>query len=207
MKKSNNYSNQLFAVCSAILLMFCCGGCVKNTVSPSSPEEARLFEEPKRLIVDYSNMKEDDTVAWYWVKPGFQIGSYRSAKLYPLKNYTQFEHVGTEERIQGVLQEIFSQSKNVSQSGTDIGIIAAIVDMKHKRGLIERLNSSIDVNPFIEIEIIIIEESSQKVLFKLTHFKKAEDLKDALNGITNDLIKFFQNRIPYLKETQTSQKE
>ena len=195
MKKCNNFYNLIIALFSVFFLMSGCGRGLNSPESPSPGEEARLFEIPKRLISNYGNMKESETVSWYWIKPGFEIDSSRSVKLHPLKNFTSREHTESEESIQSVLKEIFRPNQKRSESGMDIGMMAAIVDLKLKKGLIERFTSSIERNPFIEIELIIIDENSQKPLLKLAHFKKAEELEQALHGLTNDLKEFFQTRI------------
>jgi len=119
----------------------------------------------------------------------------KTVKIYPLRNYGQTDYPWAEEKLETVLKEIFNPIEGNQQGKIDIGVMAAIVEMKPKLGIIKRFFPSIDAYPNIEIEIAIFEETSKTILFKLCHFKKAKDFEEALLGIIQDLEVFFSKKI------------
>lgn len=193
---------QSIPVCFAMFLIFCAHGCgtakrsdIKNDEQFEYNSEISIYELPKRLISDYSDMQEDDTVSWFWIKTGFGMNLCRTVKIYPMKNYSQTEYPWAEEKLETALKEIFNPIEGNQQGKIDIGVMAAIVEMKPKLGIIKRFFPSIDAYPNIEIEIAIFEETSKTILLKLCHFKKGKDFEEALHGIIQDLEVFFTKKI------------
>ena len=71
-------------------------------------DTAAIDEAPQLLIADYRDMKEDDTVSWVWVKPGFEIGLCRSFEIAPVINASPFAYPWAEEKIAQWLKKIFT---------------------------------------------------------------------------------------------------
>lgn len=197
MKKNTNYYKYILPV-GLIVLYLCACGCTKNIDAPkkfSPPLKPGTLDLPQRLISDYEGMQEDDTVAWVWLRKGFRMEKCKNIKIHPLKNFSLFDSPTAEAEVEKSLQEIFKASKSIENGDIDVGIMAAIVDMKPHKGFLERFSSSIDSTYFIEIEIVVVEEKSKTVLLKLCHFKKAEDFNFAIKGLIQDLKIFFAKKI------------
>jgi hypothetical protein len=194
MKKIIEFANYSLSV-FLIILLLCLNGCVKNiknkpaSEKPSTPD---MFEFPGRLISDYDGMKESDTVSWVWTKKGFTMQDCKSIKVYPLKNFSHSHSALAEKKLQNTFQEIFNPSSTTQKGNVEAGITVAIVEMKPEKGWFERFSSSIDSNPYIEIEIVMFDENSETVLLKICHSKKSDDFNDALQGIIKDLEFFFK---------------
>jgi hypothetical protein len=181
-----------------IIFFLCLNGCVKgikNKPVSEKPTTPDMFELPHRLISDYDGMKENDTVSWIWTKKGFTMQDCKSIKVYPLKNFSHSYSLLAEKKLEKTFQEIFTPSAINKKGNIAAGIATAIVEMKPEKGFFERFSSSIDSNPYIEIEIVMFDETSKTVLLKLCHSKKSDDFNEALQGIIKDFEKFFNKAL------------
>jgi len=183
----------LSSICIAAVLLFAqgCGKNIKTEEQSTSRSATDTNVLPGRLISDYKGMKENDTVSWYWLKTGFKIDHCRSVKMYPLRNYSLLDNPRAEGKLKEALKEIFNPAETSQNGSIDVGVMAAIVEMKVKPGLFKRFFRTIDDYPFIEVEVVIFEETTKTALFKLCHYKKSEDFDEALKGIIKDLKTFF----------------
>jgi hypothetical protein len=201
MKKTRHRCKQLLSICLIIIILFCIHGCgtskkppVKDADQFATRATAEKDKAPKRLITDYQDMQEHDRLSWYWVKTGFRMNLCQSVKMYPLKNYSQLDYPWAEAKLGKALKEILSPYKTSQAGGVDVGVMAAIVEMKAKPGLLKRFSPSIEDHPYVEVEVVIFEETSKTILFKLCHFKKGDDFKEVLQGLVNDLKAFFAEK-------------
>jgi hypothetical protein len=173
-------------------------GCSSNNVKTKQQiaehSENNILNLPERLIADYSAMKQNDTVSWIWTKPGFSMDNCRFVKTSPLKNFTGLSHAAAVAEISNVLTNIFSLQA-AEHGNINVGVEAAIVEMKFDRGFFERFSSLIDSYPFIVIELVIFEEKSKTVLFKLCHYTKGDAFVDVLQEMTDDLKTFFAKKL------------
>ena len=179
------------SIAAALLFGQGCGKKIKTEGKSTPRSTADTNVLPRRLISDYKGMKENDTVSWYWLKTGFKIDLFRSAKIHPLRNYSHLNNTRAEGKLKEALKGIFGTPETSQHGSTDVEVVAAIVEMKAKPGFFKSFFPTIDDYPFIEVEIVIFDETTKTALFKLCHYKKAEDFDEALNGIIKDLRTFF----------------
>jgi hypothetical protein len=194
---TNNRATKLLL----LLMLLSVWACLPFRSSPDNSEESSygefnkrsnssLIEKPKRLIDDYRGMQEHEKVYWQWMSPGVELRQCRTANISPLFNYSNFDYAWAEAEIERTIGKIFSELCDAGSS-LDIGVTAAIVDMKPKRGTFKRMFFLEEEYPFIEVEIVIVETATESVLAKICHASKGKSLKEAVDRMVNDLGGFF----------------
>jgi len=183
-----------------VLLIF--PGCmlIKKTIGAKEKKSFNKFtkqslvsvdEEPKQLITNFQDMKENELVSWVWVQPGFEVTRCQTIDIAPVKNYSTFTYPWAEERIASSLQKMFGSLKNNNAGSCAVEVRAAIVDMKPQKKIISRLLPFEEDYTYIEIQIVIVDKSSQELLCKLSHGRRSENFKDAVEGMMANVEKFF----------------
>ncbi len=194
------FKTKLCILCLTAVVLTTFTACRTTSKEPTKDQEqytnkkSSIQELPKRLISDYSDMQENEIVSWVWVKSGYTFDILRTAKVYPLENYCSVDYPWAEKKLEKALQDLFAPEETGRQEPAALGLKAAIVDMNVKPGIIKRFFPSIDDYPYVEIEIVMFEETSKKIVFTLCHFQKNEDFKNAVDGLINDLTIFFQEK-------------
>jgi hypothetical protein len=134
-------------------------------------------------------MKEDDTVSWVWVKPGFEIGLCRSFEIAPVVNASPFAYPWAEDKIAQWLKKIFVPAKG---PGTlDAEVKCAIIDMRPRKKIVSRLLPFEEDFVYIEMQLVILDKNSKEILCKLIHGKRTEDFKTAVEGMMKDVEQYF----------------
>jgi hypothetical protein len=64
----------------------------------------------------------------------------------------------------------------------DLEISAAIIDLIPKKKIFKS-----NIKPKIAVEIIIFDKSTKTVCCMISHYNKAEEFKDAFDGLISDL--------------------
>lgn len=189
----------------AALIVSCAGGCMFFR-QPKRQDAAKSFnqfkqqdrpstdEEPQLLIADYRDMKEDDTVSWVWVKPGFEIGLCRSFEIAPVINASAFAYPWAEEKITQWLKKIFAAAKG--QGTLDAEVTCAIIDMRPRKKIVSRLLPFEEDFIYIEMQLVIIDRNSKEILCKLVHGKRTEDFKTAVDDMMKDVGRYFEKAEP-----------
>jgi len=183
-----------------VLLIF--PGCmlIKKTIGAKEKKSFNKFtkqslvsvdEEPKQLITNFQDMKENELVSWVWVQPGFEVTRCQTIDIAPVKNYSTFTYPWAEERIASSLQKMFGSLKKNNAGSCAVEVRAAIVDMKPQKKIISRLLPFEEDYTYIEIQIVIVDKSSQELLCKLSHGRRSENFKDAVEGMMANVEKFF----------------
>jgi len=201
MRSHRYFSTRIFSffIVFVLLTALGCGAFRKNDKKDqpvvASRAQATSLDTPKRLINDYRGMQEDYTISWFWLKPGFDMSRCRSVSVHPLKNFSSFEVQDAETLIQETLNGLFKNAAKSGYATLDINVMAAITDIKPKEDRLSRLVPFMDDYPFIEIELVIFEETTKAVLFKLCHYKQDEDIEKAISGLIEDLKTFSQRTL------------
>ncbi len=165
------------------------GDVKKQTDSP-------MREEPKQLITDCRDMRDDEIVSSVWMKPVFKVSQCRAIDVAPLVNYSMFKYPWAEERIDGALKKLFSSLGNKENGSIDVEVMSAIIDMKPKKKLTSRLIIFEEDYTYIEMQLVLVEKGSKEVLCKLSHGKRREDFRDAVDGMIKDIELFFLKDVP-----------
>jgi len=201
MKKNTKVSRPYLSIL-VIGVLLCwapaCGTSSKGTLKKQEQFALRQSadnESIKTLIADYNGMKEDDTVSAFWAESGFTVHACRQIKVYPVVNYTQVEYPWAEQMLEKAVQEIFASHKGNEAARIDAGVMVAIVGVVPKLSLLKRFSPSFGDYPSIEVEMVLIEESTKKPLLKVCHAGKDEkDFKKALDVLAKDLKLFFEKK-------------
>jgi hypothetical protein len=144
-------------------------------------QTVRIYSKPKTLISDYKKMKEHNIVSWLWIKPGFDLNNCGNVNVLPIVNYSNVKYEWAETKLKQELDKLYSPYN--SATGTmDLEISAAIIDLIPKKRIFKS-----NIKPKIAVEIIIIDKSTKTVYCMISHYKKAEKFKDALDGLIIDL--------------------
>jgi hypothetical protein len=151
-------------------------------------------EAPQLLIADYRDMKEDDTVSWVWIKPGFEIGLCRSFAIAPVINASAFSYPWAEEKIAQWLKKIFTAAN--SQGTLDTEVTSAIIDMRPRKKIVSRLLPFEEDFIFIEMQLVIVDRNSREILCKLIHGKRTQDFKTAVDDMMKDVGRYFEKGKP-----------
>lgn len=141
----------------------------------------KIFSPPQTLIPDYSNMKENRTVSWLWVKQGFDLNSCAAINILPVKNYSSVDYKWAETALTQKLKNIFTP--HISKAGDlNVDISSAIIEIVPKKRFFDK-----SVIPKLSVEVIISDKETKTIYCKISHFKQAGEFKDALNELTVDL--------------------
>jgi len=144
-------------------------------------QTVQIYSKPKTLISDYKRMKEHHIVSWLWIKPGFDLNDCGNVKVLPIVNYSNVKYEWAETKLNQELDKLYSPYN--SGTGTmDLEISAAIIDLVPKKRLFKS-----NIIPKIAVELIIFDKSTNTVYCMISHYKKAEKFKDALDGLIIDL--------------------
>jgi hypothetical protein len=190
----------------AALILSCAGGCMffrqpKRQDATTSfnkfkqLDRSALDETPQLLITDYRDMKEDSTVAWVWVKPGFELGLCRSFEIAPVINTSPFAYPWAEEKITQGLKKIFTPVAK-GQGSIDAEIKCAIIDMRPRKKIVSRLLPFEEDFIYIEMQLVIIDRNSKETLCKIIHGRRTEDFKTAVDDMMKDVAQYFKKGMP-----------
>ena len=192
----------IFAVAGICCLLLIFPGCMllKKTTGAKENKSFNKFtkqsavsldEEPKQLITNYQDMKENELVSWVWMQPGFEVARCQPIEIAPVANYSAFTYPWAEERISASLQQMFGSLKNNNAGSCAVVVQAAIVDMKPQKKIISRLLPFEEDFTYIEIQMVMVDKNSQELLCKLSHGKRSESFKDAVEGTMANVETFF----------------
>ena len=187
MKKHSLSVQYLIIFLIAIVLSFSYGCGFTRKSKPKKENEfvlsqtVQIYSKPKTLISDYKRMKEHHIVSWLWIKPGFDLNDCGNVKVLPIVNYSNVKYEWAETKLKQELDKLYSPYN--SATGTmDLEISAAIIDLVPKKRLFKS-----NIIPKIAVELIIFDKSTNTVYCMISHYKKAEKFKDALDGLIIDL--------------------
>ena len=189
-----------FCIISIILclcLISCRSGPQGKKVSPADAFKERASDNQtvQRLIQDYAGMKEDDTVSWAWIDPAFRLDDYGAVNLQPVLNFSKIEYPQAQKQIETSLTDALAARKKTAEKGKALVVTAAITGMQIKPGLMKRFSPSYEDRPSIELEIIIAEAESKRVVAKICHMARAEDLPQALDKVIQDVTAFLNKKM------------
>ena len=187
MKKYSLSIQYLFFFLIAIVLSFCygCGSSRKSKLKKENnfvqEETLQIYSKPKTLISDYKRMKEHNIVSWLWIKPGFDLNDCENVKVLPIVNYSNVKDEWTETKLKLELDKLYSPCD--SATGTmDLEISVAIIDLVPKKQIFKS-----NVKPKIAVELILFDKNTKTVCCMISHYKKADEFKNALSGLISDL--------------------
>ena len=144
-------------------------------------QTVQIYSKPKTLISDYKRLKEHHIVSWLWIKPGFDLNDCGNVKVLPIVNYSNVKYEWAETKLKQELDKLYSPYN--SATGTmELEISVAIIDLVPKKRLFKS-----NTIPKIAVELIIFDKSTNTVYCMISHYKKAEKFKDALDGLIIDL--------------------
>lgn len=153
----------------------------KNEKKFLENKTVQIYSEPETLIYDYKLLKEHRIVSWLWVKQGFNLNDCGNVNVLPIVNYSNVKYQWAEAKLGQDLNKIFSSYKTAS--GTlDLEISAAIIDLVPKRRIFKR-----NILPKVSVELIIVDKNTKTVCCRISHYNKAEEFKDAFDGLISDL--------------------
>jgi len=181
------------AVCCAVILLVCLCACSSGPKPrPDASPSAQLSVDarPQRLISQYADMRETDTISWLWTKPGFTRAGCRSFQVHPVQNFSQVSNAEVQHAVEDVLREALANGNGTT--GVDISVTTAIVELRLEPGMIKKFFRSFSDYPYIEVEIVMHEEPSKAPLLKLCHYSKADELKTAVAAMLHDLQTFLK---------------
>lgn len=187
-------------ICSALsfLLVSACGGMPGFEPSPQ-PSKAHspdrfIFEKPDRLIKNFGVLKEDETVAWSWISPGFRLSAISSITVDPIENLSGVDFPDAETSVLRGLNNIFSVSGD-GGGFLETALKAAIVDMKPRRGFAGRYVPFVDDTTYIEVEIILYNKNTDAPLCKIVHFSNDENFQRGIDLLLRDISVFTEKTI------------
>jgi len=153
----------------------------KNENEFVQSQTIQIYSKPKTLISDYKRMKEHHIVSWLWIKPGFDLNNCGNVKVLPIVNYSNVKYEWAETKLKQELDKLYSPY-NSATGNMDLEISAAIIDLVPKKRLFKS-----NIIPKIAVELIIFDKNTNTVNCMISHYKKAEKFKDALDGLIIDL--------------------
>jgi hypothetical protein len=175
----------IFLIAIVLLFSYGCGFSRKSKQKKENEfvesQTVQIYSEPKTLISDYQRMKEHHIVSWLWIKPGFDLNNCGNIKVLPIVNYSNVKYKWAETKLNQELDKLYS-SYNSATGTMDLEISVAIIDLIPKKRIFKS-----NIKPKIAVELIIFDKSTKTVCCMISHYKKAEKFKDALDGLISDL--------------------
>ena len=175
----------IFSLAIIISLSYGCGFSRKSKPAKEKDfaqnQTVKIYSTPKTLISDYNRMQEHNIVSWLWIRPGFNLNDCENIKVLQIVNYSKVKYEWAESKLGQDLDKVFSSFK--SASGTmDLEISTAIIDLIPKKRIFKS-----NITPKIAVELIIFDKNTKTVCCRISHYKKNDEFKDALNGLISDL--------------------
>jgi len=162
--------------------------------SSRSPAPAAAYL-PDRIIREFNDMHEHETVAWVWIRRGFVLESCRSITVDPLLDVSQTQDTAVSTRLENGLQDILKPREN-KNGELSVTVRAAILNVHHKPGWLKKWFAEFDAFPYIEIELLISEQETGLPLVKIIHFRRdLKSLDTALGNLLDDLGDFFSTAL------------
>ena len=158
----------------------------------STSDSAYSDFNPRRLISSYKNMQEGDIVSWRWIQPGFQLSQCETITAYSVENFSGVEHPWAEKKAQNALNAIAAGVGTRQKGPIHAGVQLAITEMLPNLTLYKKLFSTAEEKPYIQIELVVLDEQNQTPLIMISHFKKDEDFNTAVENMLDDLKRFFE---------------
>jgi len=162
------------------------------TPKPSKTHQTgnMIFDEPVRLIKNYRVMREDETVSWSWISPGFSFAGLSDLTIQPVQNLSGVEFVMAEEAITKGLNQIFSFSGGDRKGMIHGELKSAIVEMKPRKGFAGRYVPFVDDTTYIEVEIIMLDKNTETPLCQIIHYSKEVDFQKGIDLLLKDISVF-----------------
>jgi len=187
MKKNSISIQYLIIFLLAIIILFSYGCSFSRKSKPKNNKKfeqnqnVQIYSKPETLISDYKRLKEHHIVSWLWIKPGFNLNDSENVKILPIVNYSNVKYEWAEAKLSQDLDKVFSSYKTTS--GTmDLEISTAIIDLIPKKRIFKS-----NTIPKIAVELIIFDKNTKTVCCRISHYKKAGEFKNALDGLISDL--------------------
>jgi hypothetical protein len=193
--KTKNFS--IIAIILCLCLLSCTSGPQGKKTPPAVAFAARTSDNQtvQRLITDYSGMKEDDIVSWAWIDSTFRLDDCGAVSLQPVLNYSTIAYPQGQKQIETALTSALAARKKNAEKGKSVVVTAAITGMQGKPGFLKRFSLSYEDTPSVELEIIIAEADSKRMLAKICHIARAEDIPHALDKLLHDVTTFLNKKL------------
>lgn len=188
-------------VCLTIMVCLCLVACSSGPQKKKAAGIDTGFVTPadngtmQRLLPDYTGMKEDDTVSWAWIDSAFKLNDCGAVSVEPVLNYSTIDYPVAQQRIKESLENAFAGKTGGSSHTKGILVTAAITGMHGKPSFIKRFSPSYEDTPSVELEIVIVDDSSKRDLVKICHMARAEDIPQALDKLMRDVATFLDKKI------------
>jgi hypothetical protein len=186
---TNTKTLPLRIILCALLIFTALIGCTNK----SSP--LIVVYKPKRIIQDFSDMREHEIVSWAWIRGGAALSNCHSFEIEPVMDSSQTPNPEVVSTIEKNLKDIFKDGLN-KNGQLEMIVRANVLDVKVKPGRIKSWFTDFDNMPYIEIEILVTDRATGLPMAKIIHFRRNEkSLKNAVSDLMGDLKLFFTTAI------------
>ena len=155
----------------------------------------RETDEVWDFIPDYTGMIEGDSTNWVWTKPGLDFTQYKTVVVPKFENRSRVVDVHAQELLTDNMRQSMNRfgSKVVEKDG-EITVYGCMMDYSGGSGSMEFWVGFGAGQPFVEVEIYIVDNATNEVIAKVRHQAMDETISSAIAEVIHDVINDLSRR-------------
>jgi Domain of unknown function (DUF4410) len=155
----------------------------------------RETDEVWDFIPDYTGMVEGDSTNWVWTKPGFDLTQYKTVVVPKFDNRSRRVDVHAQELLTDNMRQSMNRfGLKVVEKGGDITIFGCMMDYSEGSGSMDFWVGFGAGQPFVEVEIYIVDNATNEVIAKVRHQAMDETIPSVIAEVIHDVINDLSSR-------------
>ena len=159
----------------------------------------REFRDPDEVwdfIPDYSDITEGEDVDWVWTKPGVHLSQFETVDIPIFENISKTIDVVAQDLLTRNMKEGVKRLglEVVEDTQGEITIYGGMVDYFSGSGAAEFLIGFGAGEPFVEVEIYVVDNATGEIISKVRHQAHAWDIDSAIAETISDIINYWAQR-------------
>jgi hypothetical protein len=155
----------------------------------------READEVWDFIPDYTGMIEGDDVDWIWMKPGLDLSKYKTVVVPMFENRSRMIDVNAQDLLtDNMIQAMNRFGARTVEKGGEITVYGCMVDYSPGSGSAEFWVGYGVGNPFIEVEIYVVDNSTGEIITKVRHQAMDSTIPSAAAEVITDIVNEWSRR-------------
>ncbi|MBN1572489.1 MAG: hypothetical protein JW984_04750 [Deltaproteobacteria bacterium] len=183
----------LFSLLLIVSLLILPAYAKKDVLTEDS--EFRDPDEVWDFIPDYTGMVEGDSADWIWMKPGLDLSRYKTVVVPLFENRSKMIDIHTQEMLTDNMRQSMTRfGMSVVDEGGEITVFGCMVDYSGGSGSAEFWIGYGAGNPFVEVEVYIVDNSTGEIVTKVRHQAMDNTIPSAAAEVIHDIITDWSRR-------------
>lgn len=155
----------------------------------------READEVWDFIPDYTGMIEGDNVNWIWSKPGLDLSKYKTVTVPMFENRSRMIDVNAQELLTDSMYQAMNRfGVRTVEKGGEITVYGCMMDYSPGSGSAEFWIGYGAGNPFIEVEIYVVDNSTGEIISKVRHQAMDNTIPSVASEVINDIVNEWSRR-------------